>query len=144
MTAKKEERPDEEIFTEKKKPDPWAAKPLTLEGTARLIHLLGGIFGNAAQQAAVQELLDGKPNVRAMWQLVISALGKDELGELLSIVTGKSKAWVEKNYSLLKAFKALVDFAQSEDLVAVLKNLRATATEMPNLVGAVEGGSQKP
>jgi len=144
MTAKKEERPDEEIFTEKKKPDPWAAKPLTLEGTARLIRLLGNIAGNAVQQATVQELLDGKPDVRSMWQVIMSILGKDELGELLSIVTGKSKTWVEKNYSLLKASKALVDFAQREDLVAVLKNLRATATEMPNLAGAVEGGSQKP
>ena len=143
---KKNDTPEEEIFVDKEPKSPWDAKPLTLEGTARLIQLIGGMLGDAAQRAAVQELMeevDGQ--TRSRWYAFVGVLGKEQLAELLSIVTGKPAKWVEKSYSLVDASHALGQFFQNEDLGQVLKNLRPTAPNLLNLSEAVgTDGSPEP
>lgn len=97
MPKTKEETPDEEIFIEKEETHPWDAQPLTMDGTARLIQLLGGIMADAAKQAAVQSLITEDGEVRSGFSSFLSVLGKEQLGEFLSIITGKSKTWVNKH-----------------------------------------------
>ena len=122
----KPEPTDEEIFVEKKPKDPWTAQPLTLEGTARLLQLVGGILGDAAERSAVQELIskDGKVAPVSTWRLAMAALSKDKLAEFLSITIRKSPTWVARNFSLLKASRAVGQFFEQEDFGEILKNLK--------------------
>lgn len=140
--AEKVETPDEVVFINREPEDPWAARPLTLEGTARLIQLVGSILGEASQEAAAQSLIskDGKLAPVSTWRLALAALGKENLAEFLSIITGKSPSWAAKNYSLLKASKAIGQFFAQEDFGEVLKNLQPAAGKMFG-PGAESGGS---
>jgi len=136
MPKTKEETPDEEIFIEKEETHPWDAQPLTMDGTARLIQLLGGIMADAAKQAAVQSLITEDGEVRSGFSSFLSVLGKEQLGEFLSIITGKSKTWVNKHYSLVNASRAIGQFMLKEDWQEIIKNLRPTVAQLTG-VGAV-------
>jgi hypothetical protein len=136
MPKTKVEIPDEEIFTEKEEAHPWDAQPLTLDGTARLIQLLGGVMADAAKQAAVQSLITEDGEVRSGFSTFLGVLGKEQLAEFLSIVTGKSKTWVSKHYSLVNASRAIGQFVLKEDWQAIVKNLRPTVARIPGM-GAV-------
>lgn len=131
---------DEEIFVDKKPKDPWTAQPLTLEGTARLIQLIGGILGDAAERSAVQSLIskEGKIAPVSTWRLAMAALSKERLAEFLSIITRKSPAWIARNFSLLKASRAIGQFFEQEDFGEILKNLKPATGK---LLGAENGGS---
>jgi len=142
MPKTKEETPDEEVFTKKEEKHPWDAKPLTLEGTARLIQLLGGVMADAAKHAAVQQLLTPKGKVRSGFSSFLGVLGTEQLAEFLSIVTGKSKKWVTNHYSLVNASRAIGQFVQKEDWREIVKNLRPTAAMWGGAVGTA--GSPEP
>lgn len=131
---------DEDIFVEKEPKDPWTARPLTLEGTARLIQLIGGILGDAAERSAVMSLVskDGEIVPVSTWRLAMAALSKDKLAEFLSIIIRKSPTWVAHNFSLLKASQAIGRFFEQEDFAEILKNLRPATGK---LLGAENGGS---
>jgi len=141
---KKNDTPEEEIFTDKKPKHPWDAKPLTLEGTARFIQLVGGLLGDAAQRAAVQELMTPDEQPQSRWTAMLGILGVEQLTELLCIVTGKSDRWVTRNYSLVNASYALGQFFANEDLGQVLKNLRPTAPNLLSLEAVEIDGSPEP
>jgi len=128
---------DEEIFVEKTPKDPWTARPLTLEGSARLIQLIGGILGDAAERSAVQSLIskDGGIAPVSTWRLAMAALSKDKLAEFLSIIIRKSPTWVDRNFSLLKASRAVGQFFEREDFGEILKNLKPATGK---LLGAEE------
>ena len=143
MPKTKEETPEEEIFIDRPK-SPWDAKLLSLEGTARLIQLLGRIMADAAQRAAVQELMASEGEVRSGWAAMLGVLGAEQLAELLSIVTGKSVKWVTRNYSLVNASHALGQFFQNEDLGQVLKNVRPTAPTLLRPEAVETAGSPEP
>jgi hypothetical protein len=130
MSKTKAETSDEEVFTEKEETHPWDAQPLTLDGTARLIQLLGGVMADAAKQAAVQSLITEDGEVRSGFSTFLGVLGKEQLAELLSIATGKSKAWVSKHYSLVNATRAIGQFILKEDWQEIIKNLRPAVTGM--------------
>ena len=140
---KKNDTPEEELFIDRPK-GPWDAKPLTLEGTARFIQLIGGMLGDAAQRAAVQELMTPDEQPQSRWTAMLGVLGTEQLTELLSIVTGKSDKWIARNYSLVNASHALGQFFQNEDLGQVLKNLRPTAPGLLSLEAVGTAGSPEP
>jgi hypothetical protein len=144
MPETKEETPDEEVFTEKEEEHPWDAQPLTLDGTARMVTLLGGIMVDAAQHAAVQSLLDEDGQTRSGFASILSVLGKEQLAELLSIITGKSKRWVANNYSLVNASHAIGQFMLKEDWQTIVKNLRPTVAPMIGTGAVGNGGSPEP
>jgi len=144
MPQTKEETPDEEVFIEKEEEHPWDAQPLTLDGTARLIQLLGGIMADAAKQAAVQSLITEDGEVRSGFSSFLSVLGKEQLAEFLSIVTGKSKRWVNRNYSLANASYAIGQFMLKEDWQAIVKNLRPTVAQIPGMGAVGNGGFPEP
>lgn len=135
---------DEEIFVNKKPKDPWTAQPLTLEGTARLLQLVGGILGDAAERSAVQNLIskDGEIAPVSTWRLAMAALSKEKLAEFLSIIVRKSPTWVGRNFSLLKASRAIGQFFAQEDFGEVLKNLQPAVGKILE-PGAENAGSQE-
>jgi len=141
----KREPTDAEVFVDKES-GPWAAQPLTLEGTARLTILIARLFDDMARKSQVEAILaekEGRPHIdRPLWAALAGVLGGDELQELLSIVTGKSPKWVKANYKLLDASCALREFFDAEDLESVLKNLMGTAR--PTIAEAVSDGSAEP
>jgi len=138
--TEKSEIPDEEMFLDKEPKDPWTARPLTLEGTARLIQLIGGILGDAAERSAVQSLIskDGEIAPVSTWRLAMAALNKEKLAEFLSIIVRRSPTWVARNFSLLKASRAIGQFFEQEDFAEILKNLRPATGK---LLGAENDGS---
>jgi len=141
----KREPTDAEVFVDKEA-GPWAAQPLTLEGTARLTILIARLFDDMARKAQVEVILaekENRPHIdKPLWAALVGVLGGDELQELLSIVTGKSPKWVKANYRLKDAARALREFFDAEDLESVLKNLMGTAR--PTMAGAVSDGSAEP
>lgn len=145
MPKTKEEKPDAEVFITGEK-DPWAAKPLTLEGTARMTLLFAKLFDDMARKAQIEAILaekENRPHIdRPLWAALAGVLGEGELQELLSIVTGKSPKWVKANYRLVDATRALRQFFDVEDLETALKNLMGTA--QPTIARAVSDGSQEP
>lgn len=102
--------PDEQIFLRLK--EPWAAKPLSLEGTLRLFQIAGDLFG----------ALGSSPDGARFSSLLIS-MDKNTILTLLELITQQSREWLEKNYNFRKAVKSVVDFWRINELGAMLGEL---------------------
>ena len=116
----------------------WEVKPLSLAGTARLIHFLADTLDDAAQRMSVEKALDDEAIISPVVSLV-RMFGEDKLADLLGIITGKSKAWVTKNWSLKLASKAIRDFIEKEEMGEVLGNLGGSRDLL--MQALAEGGS---
>lgn len=115
---------DVEILDREVSENPWAAKPLSLARTARLIDFLGAVFANTADRMQVEVALsqDGETAINPILAL-LKVLDEDCLAGLLSIITGQTKTWVSKNWRLKDVTEALRDFIRQEDLGEILGNL---------------------
>lgn len=113
--------------------DPWAARPLSLAGTARLIEFLANTLGDAGERAALEQTLKKEGGTSNPILALFKIFDGDRMAEMMSIVTGQSKSWVKKNWSLVKASGALKEFIENEDLGQVLGNL----TESRDLLAGI-------
>ena len=138
------EKSDVEVLDRKTPEGKWAAKPLSLAGTARLIEFLGGVLENAAERTQIEQALrEGDEGVFANPILTLfKVFGEDRLAGLLSIVTCQTPAWIKKNWRLASAIKALRDFVRDEDLGDVLGNLGESRDLLVGALTEEGAGSQ--
>ena len=135
------EKSDVEVLDRKTPEGKWAAKPLSLAGTARLIEFLGGALENAAERTKIELALKGEGEDAFANPILVlfKVLDEDRLAGLLSIVTLQTPTWIKKNWRLADATRALRDFVENEDIGDVLGNL---GESRDLLAGALtEGGT---
>lgn len=102
--------PDQEIYLRLE--EPWAAKPLDLEGTLRLFQVAGDLFVGIGSDPDVSK--------------VSSLFGRIDKGTiliLLELITQQPREWLEENYNFRKAIKVVVDFWRINELGAMLGEL---------------------
>lgn len=95
-----EEMPDEKIYLEDS--DPWAPKMLNLEGTLRLLAMIG----DAVDEIGGGSLAQGEMRVARL----IRSLQKESLVQLISLATRQDMAWIEENWDFARASMALAGF----------------------------------
>ena len=130
---------DEDIFVPPPAPDwsflgDWYPQRLSVAGTIQFTRFVSKLIQDFATELPnAEEQLARNP--ARLVETVLTVLDEARLYELLQMVSGKDRAWIDAHFDLFLAVNAVVAFISINRLGETLASMRAIANLFTTLTG---------